>query len=150
MLLYRRWYLTNVLTLIQGSRCRHQYCWDCLASWDDIRRHGNDAHVSTCPWHSQNLHVHPADARIPLEERAARIVEQERVLEEQRAGMAERRVRVGGRRRARMRARMEERRVRIEEEAAAEGEEVAEEEEQEGKEDVMKEPGINEEQILYQ
>lgn len=55
----------HVLMNLTGSQCRHQYCWDCLAPWTQIRRRGNDAHAETCRFHSRNLVSHPADvARI--------------------------------------------------------------------------------------
>ena len=47
-----------------GSQCRHQYCWDCLASWKEILRRGNVAHAVSCRWHTSNLVPHPADAAL--------------------------------------------------------------------------------------
>lgn len=45
-----------------GTHCRHQYCWDCHAPWAPIIHHGNIMHADTCPYHSNNIRVHPADA----------------------------------------------------------------------------------------
>jgi hypothetical protein len=36
-------------------RCKHQFCWQCMASHAEIKRIGNTAHNSTCKFHSNNL-----------------------------------------------------------------------------------------------
>ncbi|MCJ1397278.1 hypothetical protein MMC11_000470 [Xylographa trunciseda] len=46
------------------SQCGHQFCWDCFASWKEIRRLGNNAHMETCHWHTRNLELHPADVAL--------------------------------------------------------------------------------------
>ncbi|KAH8657140.1 hypothetical protein BGZ60DRAFT_545625 [Tricladium varicosporioides] len=30
------------------SRCRHEFCWQCLAAWQDIRNRGKDGHNEGC------------------------------------------------------------------------------------------------------
>ncbi|KAM7203977.1 hypothetical protein V8F33_001948 [Rhypophila sp. PSN 637] len=35
--------------------CRHQFCWDCLASYLKILEADNRVHAKTCPWHPNNL-----------------------------------------------------------------------------------------------
>ncbi|KAJ9621203.1 hypothetical protein H2203_007254 [Taxawa tesnikishii (nom. ined.)] len=36
-------------------KCKHQFCWQCLAPYGEIRRIGNEAHKTDCPYHSDNL-----------------------------------------------------------------------------------------------
>jgi len=31
------------------SRCRHQFCWPCLADYNAVARQGNHYHALTCP-----------------------------------------------------------------------------------------------------
>ena len=38
-----------------GRRCKHQYCWICLADYKEIRKEGNDRHREDCKYHSANL-----------------------------------------------------------------------------------------------
>jgi IBR domain, a half RING-finger domain len=38
-----------------GSRCGHQFCWECLASWNKISMLGNAHHQRSCKYHSSNL-----------------------------------------------------------------------------------------------
>jgi len=38
-------------------KCRHQFCWECLAAHVDIKRLGNTAHQSWCKFHSDQLSV---------------------------------------------------------------------------------------------
>ncbi|WPG99371.1 Hypothetical protein R9X50_00218500 [Acrodontium crateriforme] len=38
-------------------RCRHEFCWSCLAAQKEIRRIGNTAHAKECPYHSHNLDI---------------------------------------------------------------------------------------------
>ena len=38
-----------------GPRCKHQYCWVCLADFREIHRLGNTAHQESCRYHSNNL-----------------------------------------------------------------------------------------------
>ena len=40
---------------ITGTRCKHEFCWQCLAPYGPIKQHGNTGHVNTCRYHSQNL-----------------------------------------------------------------------------------------------
>lgn len=44
-----------------GSRCRQQFCWDCLVDWAVILREGNDSHTVECRWHSKNIKSNPGD-----------------------------------------------------------------------------------------
>ncbi len=39
------------------KKCRHQFCWECLAAQAEIKRIGNTAHETRCKYHSTNLHV---------------------------------------------------------------------------------------------
>lgn len=36
-------------------RCKHQFCWQCLAAHEEIKRIGNTAHKIDCKFHSDNL-----------------------------------------------------------------------------------------------
>ncbi|OJD36572.1 ring finger protein [Diplodia corticola] len=36
-------------------KCRHQFCWVCLAPYEPIKKHGNKRHAVTCKYHSDNL-----------------------------------------------------------------------------------------------
>ncbi|KAI7277116.1 hypothetical protein KC335_g66 [Hortaea werneckii] len=36
-------------------RCRHEFCWQCMAPQSEIKRIGNEAHKAWCKFHSQNL-----------------------------------------------------------------------------------------------
>lgn len=38
-------------------KCRHEFCWRCLAAQAEIRRVGNAAHARDCRFHSDNLAV---------------------------------------------------------------------------------------------
>ncbi|RMY35328.1 hypothetical protein D0865_13938 [Hortaea werneckii] len=38
-------------------RCRHEFCWQCMAAQSEIKRIGNEAHKSWCKFHSKNLEV---------------------------------------------------------------------------------------------
>lgn len=51
-----------MLTFGIGIKCRHQFCWRCSASYEDIRRDGNIVHTTGCPYHSGNL-IDPHDIR---------------------------------------------------------------------------------------
>jgi hypothetical protein len=35
--------------------CKTEFCWLCKANYEDIKRHGNVAHRSTCPYYPTNL-----------------------------------------------------------------------------------------------
>ncbi|KAL5471679.1 hypothetical protein PMIN07_001515 [Paraphaeosphaeria minitans] len=37
------------------SRCRYEFCWECLADYPKIRKKGNTAHEKTCKYHSSRL-----------------------------------------------------------------------------------------------
>ncbi|KAL5383839.1 hypothetical protein DPSP01_005640 [Paraphaeosphaeria sporulosa] len=37
------------------SRCRYEFCWECLADYQRIRTKGNAAHEKTCKYHSSRL-----------------------------------------------------------------------------------------------
>ena len=39
------------------KRCRHEFCWQCMAAQSEIKRIGNTAHATTCKFHSHNLDV---------------------------------------------------------------------------------------------
>ncbi len=47
-----------------GKRCRHDFCWLCLASYRQIRREGNSAHQESCRYHSQRLPSYVPLARL--------------------------------------------------------------------------------------
>ncbi|RMZ03513.1 hypothetical protein D0864_02956 [Hortaea werneckii] len=36
-------------------RCRHEFCWQCMAAQSEIKRIGNEAHKTWCKFHSRNL-----------------------------------------------------------------------------------------------
>ncbi|KAI7313182.1 hypothetical protein KC315_g11767 [Hortaea werneckii] len=38
-------------------RCRHEFCWQCMAAQSEIKRIGNEAHKSWCKFHSKNLAI---------------------------------------------------------------------------------------------
>lgn len=38
-----------------GIKCRHEFCWDCLKDYNEIRKTGNDKHAPTCPFHTKNI-----------------------------------------------------------------------------------------------
>ncbi len=40
---------------IRCPRCKHEYCWICLVNYKEIRQHGNDRHLSDCPYRGGNL-----------------------------------------------------------------------------------------------
>ncbi|KAL2197022.1 hypothetical protein P885DRAFT_36033 [Corynascus similis CBS 632.67] len=35
--------------------CKHEFCWDCLASHKQILERDNSAHKEICPWHPNNI-----------------------------------------------------------------------------------------------
>ena len=39
------------------KRCKHEFCWQCLAAQHKIREIGNTAHKTSCKFHSTNLDV---------------------------------------------------------------------------------------------
>ncbi|KAF2801267.1 uncharacterized protein BDZ99DRAFT_241443 [Mytilinidion resinicola] len=42
---------------ITCSKCRHEFCWNCLASYQAIRDKGSSEHATTCVHHSNQRHV---------------------------------------------------------------------------------------------
>ncbi|OCK77983.1 hypothetical protein K432DRAFT_302984 [Lepidopterella palustris CBS 459.81] len=36
-------------------KCRHEFCWLCLAPYGPIRKKGNGAHKTSCKYHSNNI-----------------------------------------------------------------------------------------------
>jgi hypothetical protein len=36
-------------------RCKHEFCWECLAPYKQIRRIGNIAHQASCKYHTDNI-----------------------------------------------------------------------------------------------
>lgn len=53
-------YCSQWLTLFSsvsktGFKCKHEFCWDCLKDYKEIRRAGNDKHAPTCPFHTNNI-----------------------------------------------------------------------------------------------
>ncbi|RMZ26602.1 hypothetical protein D0859_09341 [Hortaea werneckii] len=38
-------------------RCRHEFCWQCMAAQSEIKRIGNEAHKTWCKFHSRNLEI---------------------------------------------------------------------------------------------
>ena len=43
--------------LTKCRRCKHKFCWLCLASNEEIHLVGNTAHAITCEYHSYNLEL---------------------------------------------------------------------------------------------
>ena len=41
-----------------GTRCHYEFCWQCLAPYEPIRRFGNAGHRGNCRHHSDNLPPH--------------------------------------------------------------------------------------------
>ena len=39
------------------KRCKHQFCWQCMAAQSEIKRVGNTAHQKSCKFHSTNLDI---------------------------------------------------------------------------------------------
>ncbi|KAF2692067.1 hypothetical protein K458DRAFT_286283 [Lentithecium fluviatile CBS 122367] len=37
------------------SRCHYEFCWECLADYNKIRRRGNGAHKRSCKYHSDRM-----------------------------------------------------------------------------------------------
>ncbi|KAF2741423.1 hypothetical protein EJ04DRAFT_423048 [Polyplosphaeria fusca] len=37
------------------ARCRHEFCWQCLAPYSSIRANGNASHKKNCKYHTRNL-----------------------------------------------------------------------------------------------
>ena len=38
-----------------GPQCAHEYCWVCLADFNQIRLQGNGSHDINCQYHSNNI-----------------------------------------------------------------------------------------------
>lgn len=38
-----------------GNQCHHQFCYECLASWEKIIQVGNSEHALGCKFHTDNL-----------------------------------------------------------------------------------------------
>ena len=62
--LWLRRALTRGPLRLTGSRCGHEFCWKCLASYAKIRRRGNVAHGRNCPDHTSNLRFWPQPAPV--------------------------------------------------------------------------------------
>lgn len=45
---------------LAGPQCQHQYCWGCLADYEDILREDNGRHGNDCPYRPENLPAAPA------------------------------------------------------------------------------------------
>lgn len=39
------------------KQCKHEFCWECLADHQEIKRIGNTAHQTWCKFHSRNLDI---------------------------------------------------------------------------------------------
>ena len=39
-----------------GTKCKHEFCWDCLVDHLEVLKHDNRVHKADCPWHPDNLH----------------------------------------------------------------------------------------------
>jgi hypothetical protein len=47
-----------MLTVLDiGIRCKHEFCWLCMASWTLIRDFGNAYHKLTCIYHTNQLNA---------------------------------------------------------------------------------------------
>lgn len=56
--------LRTLLTILQGQKCKHEFCWVCFASYlgsRGIHRRGNAAHKSSCRYHSGRLPEYEPD-----------------------------------------------------------------------------------------
>ena len=38
-----------------GIKCKHEFCWDCLADYKAILAKDNSVHAAACKWHPNNL-----------------------------------------------------------------------------------------------
>jgi hypothetical protein len=43
------------LYVYKGIKCKFEFCWACLANYDDIRLYGNSKHTKACEYHTDNL-----------------------------------------------------------------------------------------------
>jgi hypothetical protein len=41
--------------IYKGIKCKSEFCWACLANYDDIRLYGNSKHTKACEYHTDNL-----------------------------------------------------------------------------------------------
>lgn len=41
--------------IYKGIKCKFEFCWACLANYDDIRLYGNSKHTTACEYHTDNL-----------------------------------------------------------------------------------------------
>lgn len=50
-------HVADLLSLVSktGIKCRHEFCWDCLEDYKEIRKAGNDKHAPTCRFHTNNI-----------------------------------------------------------------------------------------------
>ncbi|KAL2265816.1 hypothetical protein VTJ83DRAFT_6916 [Remersonia thermophila] len=37
------------------SKCKHEFCWDCMADYKMIRQYDNSKHDAKCPWYPDNI-----------------------------------------------------------------------------------------------
>lgn len=48
-------YRNDINLGLLGSRCHFEFCWECLADYNTIRRNGNGAHAKNCRYHSSRI-----------------------------------------------------------------------------------------------
>lgn len=46
-----------------GIKCKHEFCYDCLANYKVILKRDNSAHEKACPWHPTNSEELPGRGR---------------------------------------------------------------------------------------
>lgn len=44
-----------LLTQLVGPQCKYEFCWGCLADYNEIRSRDNREHGAECPYYSENL-----------------------------------------------------------------------------------------------
>lgn len=54
---YRRYAIVNITNklLHSGTKCKHEFCWVCMAPYGPIREKGNASHRRNCRYHSDRI-----------------------------------------------------------------------------------------------
>lgn len=47
--------LTFLCLLFPGTKCKFEFCWDCLVGYLEVLEKDNSVHATSCPWHPDNL-----------------------------------------------------------------------------------------------